>query len=136
MSAMAASIERIPPLRWTAALLKRLGLGGRSLVIAVPTLWLLVFFLIPFAVVLKISLSEALIARPPYAPLYEWDEEGRLLLTLNFGNYSYLWQDSLYVSAYLESIKIAAISTIFCLLIGYPMAYYRRSRPVTSCSCW
>ncbi|MGI9488992.1 MAG: ABC transporter permease subunit [Geminicoccaceae bacterium] len=129
MSTAVSTMERIPPLRWTAGLLKRFGLGGRALVIAVPTLWLLVFFLIPFAVVLKISLSEALIARPPYAPLYEWDEEGRLLLSLNFGNYSYLWEDSLYFFAYLESIKIAVVSTILCLLIGYPMAYYIARSP-------
>ena len=129
MSAAVGAMERIPPLRWTAGLLKRFGLSGRALVIAVPTLWLLVFFLIPFAVVLKISLSEALIARPPYAPLYEWDEEGRLLLSLNFGNYSYLWEDSLYFFAYLESIKIAVVSTILCLLIGYPMAYYIARSP-------
>ncbi len=129
MSAATETQGRTPPQGWTARLLSRLGFSGRALVIAVPTLWLLVFFLIPFAVVLKISLSEALIARPPYAPLYEWDEEGRLLLSLNFSNYSYLWEDSLYFFAYLESIKIAVVSTILCLLIGYPMAYYIARAP-------
>ncbi len=132
MSAAISSMERFPPFRWTAMLLKRVGFGGRALVIAVPTLWLLVFFLIPFAVVLKISFSEALIARPPYAPLYEWDEEGRLLFSLNFANYQYLWEDNLYYLAYLESIKIAAISTILCLLVGYPMAYYIARSPATT----
>ncbi|MGH1483158.1 MAG: ABC transporter permease subunit [Geminicoccales bacterium] len=126
------TMERIPPFRWLTKPLKRLGLGGRALVIAVPTLWLLVFFLIPFAVVLKISFSEALIARPPYAPLYEWDEEGRLLFALNFANYQYLWEDSLYYLAYLGSIKIAVVSTILCLLIGYPMAYYIARSPETT----
>ena len=129
MSAAVSTFERVPPLRWTANLLARLGLNGRALVIAVPTLWLLVFFLIPFIVVLKISFSEALIARPPYAPLYKWDEEGRMLLSLNFGNYAYLWEDSLYYLAYLGSIKFAVISTIVCLLIGYPMAYYIARSP-------
>ncbi len=129
MSAQAGLIERVPPLRWTANLLSRFGFTGRGLVIAVPTLWLLVFFLIPFAVVLKISFSEALIARPPYAPLFTWDEGGKLLLSLNFSNYEYLWEDSLYYVAYLQSIKIAAISTIICLLIGYPMAYYIARSP-------
>ena len=109
--------------RWTEAALRRLGLNGRALIIAVPTLWLLVFFLIPFLVVAKISLSEAAIARPPYLPLYEWLEEGGLQITLNFGNYLYLFEDSLYLVAYLTSIKIALISTVICLLIGYPMAY-------------
>ena len=124
MSSAAATIERIPFLRWTATVLERLGLSGRTLVIAVPTIWLLVFFLIPFLVVAKISLSEAAIARPPYLPLYEWLEEGGLQIILNFGNYLFLWEDSLYISAYLSSIKIAVVSTVFCLLIGYPMAYF------------
>ena len=129
---VAALIDRFPPARWTAAVLKRLGLTGRGLVIAVPLLWLLVFFLIPFAVVLKLSLSEAAIAIPPYTPLYEWDEEGLLQISLNFSNYLFLLEDSLYVSAYLESLKIASISTLFCLLIGYPMAYFiARSEPST-----
>ncbi len=124
VTATAGLIERTPPLRWTAAFLQRLGFSGRGLVIAVPTLWLLVFFLIPFFVVAKISLSEPAIARPPYLPLAEWGEDGQLLITLNFGNYQYLIDDALYYLAYLNSIKIALISTIFALLIGYPMAYY------------
>ena len=65
---MSALIERDPPLRWTADLLRRIGLDGPGLVIAVPVVWLLVFFLIPFLVVAKISVSEAAIARPPYLP--------------------------------------------------------------------
>ena len=111
------------PEGWTARQLAKLGLNGRWLVIAVPSIWLLIFFLAPFLVVLKIAFSEAAIARPPYTPLITW-EEGRLLLTLNFGNFQYLWEDSLYLFAYLSSIKIAFFSTVFALLIGYPMAYY------------
>ena len=65
----------MPPLRWTARALRRVGLDGRGLVIAVPLLWLLVFFLIPFLVVAKISLSEAAIASRPTLPLIEWDEQ-------------------------------------------------------------
>lgn len=129
MSTQTSVIERFAPLRWTANILSRFGFSGRGLVIAVPTIWLLIFFLIPFVVVLKISFSEALIARPPYAPLYTWDEDGTLLLSLNFSNYAYLWEDSLYYVAYLKSIKIAAISTVVCLLIGYPMAYYIARAP-------
>jgi putrescine transport system permease protein len=125
---MTGLIERVPPLRWTAALLGRLGLSGRALVIAVPFLWLLVFFLIPFLVVAKISLSEAAIARPPYLPVLEWDGE-RALLTLNFGNFSYLWSDPLYVNAYVFSIKVAFISAVLALLVGYPMAYYIARSP-------
>lgn len=89
---MSALIERVPPLRWTADLLRRIGLDGPGLVIAVPVVWLLVFFLIPFLVVAKISVSEAAIARPPYLPIWEWDGL-RLIINLNFENFAYLWQD-------------------------------------------
>lgn len=103
-------------------LLARLGLHGRSLVIAVPLLWLGLFFLIPFLVVAKIAFSEAIIAQPPYAPVWDW-AGGVFSLNLNFGNYLFLFEDPLYISAYLQSAKIAAISTVITALIGYPMAY-------------
>ena len=119
-----SAVETIPQTGLTAQVLSKFGLNGRALVIAVPLLWLTVFFLIPFLVVAKISFSEAMIARPPYAPLWEYGENGEFIWNAQFGNYSYLWQDSLYVNSYLSSIKIAAISTIFALLVGYPMAYY------------
>ena len=90
--------------------------------IAVPLFWLTIFFLIPFLVVAKISLSEAAIARPPYLPIWDW-VDGVLTLNLNFNNYLFLAEDPLYLNAYLESIKIAAISTVFTALVGYPMAY-------------
>jgi putrescine transport system permease protein len=93
------------------------------LVILVPMLWLLLFFLAPFFVVLKISLAELAIAQPPYTSLVSW-QEGKLLITLNLGNYQYLIEDQLYLLAYLSSIKIAFISTILTLIIGYPMAYF------------
>ncbi|NJM33640.1 MAG: ABC transporter permease subunit [Rhodomicrobium sp.] len=96
--------------------------NGRLLVILVPMIWLLLFFLAPFFVVLKISFSELAIAQPPYTPLLSW-QEGKLLITLNLGNYQYLGSDQLYLLAYLSSIRIAFFATIFALLIGYPMAY-------------
>jgi len=96
--------------------------SGKTLVIAIPVIWLLVFFLIPFAVVFKLSLSEAAIARPPYLPIMEWDEEGILTFALNISNYFYLLEDDLYLSAYLQSMRIAFISTALCLLIAYPMS--------------
>ncbi len=96
---------------------------GRRLVILVPMLWLLLFFLAPFFVVLKISFAEMMIAQPPYTSLLSW-QDGTLLITLNLGNYQYLIEDQLYLLAYLSSIRIALIATIFTLLIGYPMAYY------------
>lgn len=121
-------IERVPPLRWTAGLLRRLGLDGRGLVVAVPLVWLLIFFLIPFLVVAKISVSEAAIARPPYLPIWEWDGL-RLIVNLNFENFAYLWQDPLYVRAYLFSIRVAFLSAVIALLVGYPMAYYIARSP-------
>jgi putrescine transport system permease protein len=108
--------------------LGRLGLGGRWLVIAAPLLWLLVFFLIPFLVVAKISLSEAAIARPPFTPLVAW-EDLRAVLTLNFGNFARLFQESLYVNAYLSSLKIAFVSAVITLFVGYPIAYYIARSP-------
>ncbi|HYD29424.1 MAG TPA: ABC transporter permease subunit [Azospirillaceae bacterium] len=104
-------------------LLRRLGLGGRRLVVAVPYFWLLLFFLIPFLIVLKISFAESVVALPPYTPLVEWAEEGILQIRLNLQTYLFLLDDPLYVLACLNSLKIAAVSTILCLLVGYPMAY-------------
>lgn len=102
---------------------------GRSLVIAVPFWWLFIFFLVPFAVIAKISFSEAIIARPPYSSLIEWGEEGVMLLKIHFSNYNYLLEDSLYINAYLSSVKIAFFSTILSLLVAYPMAYYVARAP-------
>ncbi|HEY9150259.1 MAG TPA: ABC transporter permease subunit [Gammaproteobacteria bacterium] len=96
---------------------------GRRLVIALPYLWLLVFFLLPFVIVFKISFSEAILARPPYAPLWEYLQDGYIQIQLHLNSYSRLWQDPLYLVAYLNALKIAAVSTVICLLIGYPMAY-------------
>jgi putrescine transport system permease protein len=96
---------------------------GRRLVVAVPYLWLLLFFAIPFVIVLKISFSDELIAMPPYAPLIEWADEQLLAIKLNLANYGFLFTDDLYVSSYLYSARVAAVSTLLCLLIGYPMAY-------------
>ena len=128
--ALASTAWRIPGLarvRWLAG---RLGIRGRTLVIAIPYLWLLLFFLVPFAFVLKIALSEALIARPPYAPLFEWGEDAYLTVKLNLANFLFLLEDDLYWRAYLNSGKIALISTALCLLIGYPIAYgIARSAP-------
>lgn len=96
--------------------------SGKTMVIAIPMIWLLVFFLIPFAVVFKLSLSEAAIARPPYLPMMTWDEEGILSFVLNIGNYFYLLNDDLYIFAYMQSMKVALFSTVICLLVAYPMA--------------
>jgi putrescine transport system permease protein len=121
-------VERVSPLRWTARGLARLGLRGQGLVIAVPVAWLLLFFLVPFGVVAAISFSEAIIARPPFAPIAEW-VDGRLMVALNFENYRYLWDDPLYRNAYFFSIRTALISATAALLIGYPMAYFVARSP-------
>ena len=95
---------------------------GRHWVIFLPYLWLIVFFLLPFIFVGKISLADADLAIPPYTPMFEW-QDSRLNITLSLGNYAWLVEDPLYALAYWNSLKMAFWSTLFCLLLGYPMAY-------------
>ncbi|GGK03564.1 putrescine ABC transporter permease [Pseudomonas matsuisoli] len=102
-------------------LIKRM-LDGRRLVIGIPFVWLFLFFLLPFFIVLKISFSEAAVAIPPYTDIFTWAND-QLTVVLNLGNYLFLTEDELYLYAYLGSLKIAFISTLLCLVIGYPMAY-------------
>ncbi len=96
---------------------------GRRLFYAVPLLWLLVFLLLPFLLVLKISVAEAVQAQPPYTPLIGIGTDGRLVLDITFANYRFIVEDALYLVSYLASIRVAAIATLFCLLVGYPIAY-------------
>ena len=109
-------------------------LGSRA-VILVPYLWLLIFFLVPFAIVFKISLSQTAIAMPPYLPVFGVGEglSGLVasLRELSFGNYLWLLDDALYFNAYLSSVVIAAISTFLALLIGYPLAYAMARAPAS-----
>lgn len=95
----------------------------QKLIVAIPWLWLALFFVMPFIFILKISVSEPQLAMPPYQDWIREFEDGLLTITLNFGNYLLLLEDDLYVSALLGSATIAGISTLLCLLIGYPMAY-------------
>ena len=95
---------------------------GRSLVIAVPYAWLALFFLIPFLIVFKISLAESEMAMPPYSALFHWADD-QLRMVLNLGNYMMLMSDSLYMHAYLSSLKVASIATLIALLIGFPLAW-------------
>jgi putrescine transport system permease protein len=95
---------------------------GRPLARAVPMLWLTLFFLVPFLIVLKISFSEVLMAMPPYAPMIEWTQERMLAIKLHLANYHFLFTDALYLDSFLYSIKVAAVSTFICLVLGYPMA--------------
>ncbi|WP_413793109.1 MULTISPECIES: ABC transporter permease subunit [unclassified Pseudomonas] len=102
--------------------LDRITPGGRQLVIGVPFIWLFLFFMLPFFIVLKISFAEADVAIPPYTEIYSYVDQ-KLQLLLNLANYVMLSEDDLYIAAYLGSLKMALISTVLCLLIGYPMAY-------------
>ncbi len=102
----------------------------QTVVVAIPFVWLLIFFLIPFFIVLKISLAEYILASPPFSTLFAVADTGALYMTLIFDNFAYLWEDSLYLDTYLNSLKISVTSTIFCLLVGYPIAYgIARSTP-------
>lgn len=103
-------------------MLKKFLPGSRWAVISVPYVWLLLFFAIPFLIVLKISFAKLAIAQPPYTTILQVVQD-EVLLKLNLTNYMVLFSDSQYLLAYASSLKIAAISTFLTLLIGYPMAY-------------
>ncbi|WP_299607933.1 ABC transporter permease subunit [uncultured Tateyamaria sp.] len=100
----------------------------RAVLIAVPYAWLLALFLIPFAVVFKISLSDIALAIPPYTPTAK-DGIWNMLSQLDFENFIFLTEDDLYWKAYLSSLQIALISTVLTLLVGYPMAYAMARAP-------
>ncbi|MES2099291.1 MAG: putrescine ABC transporter permease PotH, partial [Pseudomonadota bacterium] len=95
--------------------------GRRWAVIGVPYFWLLLFFLLPFLIVLKISVSEMDIASVKDVVTVQ---DGAIALNLRFSNYLTLVTDDLYVSTYLSSLKYAAVTTVLCLFIGYPFAYF------------
>jgi len=104
---------------------------GRLGVISVPSIWLFVFFFLPFLVVFKISFAESEIAIPPYSDILNWDaEDAYLSFKLSFANYIFLFEDALYLDAYWSSVKIAAVATVITLIVGFPMAYLiARSEP-------
>ena len=100
----------------------------RRVAVAVPYLWLLVFFLAPFAIILKISLADPIIAQPPFTPAF--NEQGDLATSGD--NFKFLLTDKLYAITYLRSILMAALATALCLALGFPMAYgIARSAPAT-----
>lgn len=101
---------------------------GRRLLIAVPYLWLLALFLVPFGIVLKIALSDTALAIPPYIPTFD-DGVWTALRQLDFENFAWLAGDPLYWKAYLSSLQIAAISTVLTLLIGFPIAHAMANAP-------
>jgi putrescine transport system permease protein len=101
--------------------------SSRRLVILIPYLWLAVFFLLPFLIVLRISLSQSAIAQPPYTPVLDfaagWQGLKDFAAALSLDNYALLAADAIYVASYLKSLQIAAVSTLILLVIGYPLAY-------------
>ena len=105
------------------------------LVIAVPYLWLLIFFLIPFIIVFKISLSQGATSIPPYAPTFDlsagWQGLKDSFAQFSWDNYVWLVEDPLYYKAYLSSVLIAAVSTLLTLIVGYPIAYGMARAPTT-----
>lgn len=107
--------------------------SGRKLLIALPLLWLAVFFVIPALIVVRMSLSQTAIAQPPYTPVLDagagWEGVKAFVAGLTLENYGTLFSDSLYLSAYLKSLQIAAASTLLLLIIGYAMAYAMARAP-------
>jgi putrescine transport system permease protein len=107
--------------RWPNAL------RGRTAVIGLPYAWLLLFFLLPFLIVMKISVSE--MENVSFKDLITYTD-GALQFTLKLGNYVFITQDDLYFKTYLSSLKYAAVTTVLCLGIGYPFAYFMaRAKP-------
>lgn len=103
--------------------LARIGLTGRRIVIGVPLVWLCIFFLLPFLIVFKISFATQVLAVPPFTPLLDWGSGYLPSLHIDWSNYHYMFTDDLYIVAYLNSVRIAFVSTCICTLIAYPMAY-------------
>lgn len=97
--------------------------------VLVPYAWLLLFFLTPFLMILKISFAEPVVAQPPFTALLEWGEQGLAGIRATFENYLFLFEDGYYGIIYLASLKMAAIGTLLCLLLGYPMAYFIARQP-------
>ena len=103
------------------------------LAVAAPYLWLIAFFLVPFLIVLKISVSQTAIAQPPYLPVFDaaagWQGLLDFLAGLSLANYGTLAGDELYVFSYLKSLKVAALSTAILVLCGFPLAYAMARAP-------
>jgi len=130
LTGLMAWIRALGPYRWASTRLRGWGVTGRTAVAGVPYLWLLLFFMVPFLIVLKISVSDIRLGMPPYDPLITWASAQVMEFKVNLGNYAFLWEDALYRNAYANSILTAGVSTILCLLIGYPMAYgIARTKP-------
>ncbi|CAM3449441.1 putrescine ABC transporter permease PotH [Rouxiella silvae] len=123
--------EAAPPAKSRSLLWRLQQAHGKKLVILLPLVWFILLFVLPFLIVLKISFADMARAIPPYTDLMSW-ADGVLDIALNFGNYIQLAGDALYIESYLQSLQVAAISTLLCLLIGYPLAWaVAHSKPST-----
>ena len=100
---------------------------GRRMVILLPYLWLAIFFLVPFVIVLKISLSQSVLAQPPYTPVLDltvgWQGLKEFAAQLSLDSFRLLASDSLYLLSYVKSLQVASISTALLFALGYPIAY-------------
>ena len=100
---------------------------GRRVVVLVPYLWLALFFLAPFVIVLKISLSQSVLAQPPYTPVLDltagWQGLKTFAAQLSLDSFGLLASDSLYLLSYFKSLQVAAVSTVLLFALGYPIAY-------------
>jgi len=113
------------------SIMRSLQENWRTVVIIIPFIWLLMFFLFPFFIVAKISLAEIKIASPPFTKMVDWSDGGIMTVRIVFDNFLYIINDSLYVDTYFNSVKIASTATIISLLLGYPIAYgIVRSGPI------
>lgn len=128
MSAQGAPAPLRRPWTMVERAFAAIGLSGRALVIFAPAFWLTLFFLVPLAVVFGISLAVKEFGQPPYSDLVT-SEDGTVQLTLHLSNYIRVFVSPIYVTAYLSSLKIAAVSTVLALLIGYPTAYFIARAP-------
>lgn len=99
----------------------------KNILILIPYLWLFVFFLVPFLIVVKISLSDTNISIPPYIPVFEFSQGLSSIIEaikkFDLENYVWIFEDNLYIKSYLSSVKIAFVSTVLALIVGYPIAY-------------
>ena len=110
---------------------RRIQTHWQFIVVAIPFVWLLMFFLFPFFIVAKISVADLVIASPPFTKMIEWTGSGVITIRIVFDNFIYIMTDSLYFNTYVNSLKISITSTLICLLFGYPLAYgIVRSGPV------
>lgn len=131
-AAAQADLPGDPPQRGVLKrMMRKLQDNWRLIVVVIPFAWLLLFFLAPFFIVAKISLAELAIASPPFTKMIEWAGGGIVTIRLVFDNFIFIYEDSLYLDTYLNSLKISISSTLICLLFGYPIAYaIVRSGPV------